>query len=181
MLAKAVTLFLFIKKLSHSSSGLNSCISTPNTQVSSRLLKSSLVQFKKSPEIFFWFSWDTPYFVYLLFSFGNARFQYFQLVGIFFFSKSSNNWMVLLLISLLYLCWKVYVRDSNYFLYIFASSQKFWYYPCIIIIIIIYSFRVSHISVSWWFFTGVWETASLLKCLELVSGFWPFSAMLSFG
>ena len=29
----------------------------------------------------------------------------------------------------------------------------------IIIIIIIYSFRVFHISVSWWFFTGVWVTA----------------------
>ena len=33
----------------------------------------------------------------------------------------------------------------------------------IIIIIInnIYSFRVFHISVSWWSFTGVWVTASL--------------------
>ena len=29
------------------------------------------------------------------------------------------------------------------------------------IIIIIYSFRVFHISVSWWFFTGVWVTVSL--------------------
>ena len=51
----------------------------------------------------------------------------------------------------------------------------------IIIIIIIYSFRVFHIRVSWWFFTGVWVTASLLKSPGLVSGFWPFSAMLSFG
>ena len=30
------------------------------------------------------------------------------------------------------------------------------------IIIIIYSFRVFHISVNWWFFTGVWVTASLM-------------------
>ena len=51
----------------------------------------------------------------------------------------------------------------------------------IIIIIIIYSFRVFHISVSWWFFTGVWVTASLLKSPGLVSGFWLFLAMLSFG
>ncbi len=51
----------------------------------------------------------------------------------------------------------------------------------IIIIIIIYSFRVFHISVSWWFFTGVWVTASLLRSPGLVSGFWPFSSMLSFG
>ena len=49
------------------------------------------------------------------------------------------------------------------------------------IIIIIYYFRVFHISVSWWFFTGVWVTASLLKSPGLVSGSWPFSAMLSFG
>ena len=33
----------------------------------------------------------------------------------------------------------------------------------IIMIIIIYSFRVFHISISWWFFTGVWVTASLRK------------------
>ena len=51
----------------------------------------------------------------------------------------------------------------------------------IIIIIIIYSFRVFHISVNWWFFTGVWVTASLLKSPGLVSGFWPFLVMLSFG
>ena len=44
-----------------------------------------------------------------------------------------------------------------------------------------YSFRAFHISVSWWFLTGVWVTASLLRSPELVSGFWPFSAMLSFG
>ena len=50
-----------------------------------------------------------------------------------------------------------------------------------IIIIIIYSFRVFHISISWWFFTGVWVTASLLKSPGHVSVFWPSSAMLSFG
>ena len=44
----------------------------------------------------------------------------------------------------------------------------------VIIIIIVYSFRVFHISVSWWFLTGVWVTASLLKSPGLVSGFWPF-------
>ena len=51
----------------------------------------------------------------------------------------------------------------------------------IIIIIIIYSFRVFHISVSWWLFTEVWVTAILLKSPGLVSGFWPFLAMLSSG
>ena len=41
--------------------------------------------------------------------------------------------------------------------------------------------RVFPISVSWWFFTGVWVIASLLKSPGLVSGSWPFLAMLSFG
>ena len=38
---------------------------------------------------------------------------------------------------------------------------------------IIYFFRVFHISISWWFFTGVWVTVSLLKSPELCSVFWP--------
>ena len=54
-------------------------------------------------------------------------------------------------------------------------------YLIIIIIIIIYSSRVFHISVSWWFFTGVWVTASLLKSPGLVSVFWSSSTMPSFG
>ena len=49
------------------------------------------------------------------------------------------------------------------------------------LLFIIYSFRIFHISVSWWFFTGVWVTASLLKSPGLVSEFLPFLAMLSFG
>ena len=45
----------------------------------------------------------------------------------------------------------------------------------------IYSFRVFHISISWWFFTGVWVTASLLKSPGLFSVYGQFSIMLSFG
>ena len=41
--------------------------------------------------------------------------------------------------------------------------------------------RAFHISVSRWFFTGVWVIASLLKSPGLFSVFWPFSIMLSFG
>ena len=44
-----------------------------------------------------------------------------------------------------------------------------------------YSFKVFHISVSWWLFTGVWVTASLLKSPGLFSVFWPSSIMMSFG
>ena len=47
--------------------------------------------------------------------------------------------------------------------------------------IIVYSFRVFLISVSWWSFTRVWVIASRLKSPELFLVFWPFSMMLSFG
>ena len=46
------------------------------------------------------------------------------------------------------------------------------------IIIIIYSLRVFHISISRWSFTGDCVTASLLKSPGLLSVFWPFSTML---
>ena len=41
--------------------------------------------------------------------------------------------------------------------------------------------RAFHISVSRWFFTGAWVTASLLKSPGLFLVFWSFSIMLSFG
>ena len=37
------------------------------------------------------------------------------------------------------------------------------------------------IIISWWFFTGVWQTPSLLKSPGLFSVFWPISAMLRSG
>ena len=51
----------------------------------------------------------------------------------------------------------------------------------LIIIIIIYSLRVFHLSFSWWSFTKVWVTASFLMSQGLFSVFWPISIMLSFG
>ena len=48
----------------------------------------------------------------------------------------------------------------------------------IIIIIIIYSFRVFYTSVSWWFSTGVWVTPSLLKSPGLFWVFKQISTML---
>ena len=53
-----------------------------------------------------------------------------------------------------------------------ASSGHYHYYSLI---------RTFYISVSRWFFTGVWVTASLLKFPGLFLVFWPFSIMLSFG
>ena len=67
------------------------------------------------------------------------------------------------------------------FSFFFVHSFIYFLKIFIIIIIIIYSFRVFHIRVSRWFFTGVWVTARLLKSPGLVSGFWPFSTMQSFG
>ena len=51
----------------------------------------------------------------------------------------------------------------------------------LLLLSLFYSLEFFHISVIWWFFTGVWVTASLLRSPGLVSGFWLFSAMLSFG
>ena len=51
---------------------------------------------------------------------------------------------------------------------IFTRTDYYYYYLLI---------RVFHISVSWWFFTGVWVIASLLKSPGLFSVFWPFSIM----
>ena len=53
-----------------------------------------------------------------------------------------------------------------------ARSRYYYYYYCYLLI------WVFHISVSWWSFTGVWVTASLLKFPGLSSVFWPFSIML---
>ena len=55
---------------------------------------------------------------------------------------------------------------------------KFLFCIIIIIIIIIRSCDFFHTSVSRWFLTGVWVTASLQ---DSSSVFWPFSIMLSFG
>ena len=56
-----------------------------------------------------------------------------------------------------------------------TSSQRCKYYPYYLVT------RALHISVSRWFLTGVWVTASLLKSPGLFLVFWPFSTMLSFG
>ena len=71
--------------------------------------------------------------------------------------------------SLLYGKFSFFVSTRSIIIIIIGSS---------ISIIVIYSFRVFHISTSWWFFTGVWVTASLLKSPGLFSVFWPFSAVI---
>ena len=51
----------------------------------------------------------------------------------------------------------------------------------LLLLIIVIIIRVFQISVSWWYFTGYWVTASLLKSPGLFSVFWSFSIMLLFG
>ena len=81
------------------------------------------------------------------------------------------------------LIFKLYQSWFRFFMGRSKYINDNWYHchPHILHYIIIYSFRIFHISISRWFFTGVWVTASLLKSPGFVSGFWPFSAMLSFG
>ena len=55
------------------------------------------------------------------------------------------------------------------------KSQRLHYYYYYSLI------RAFHISISQWFFTGVWVTASLLKSPGLFLVSRPFSIMLSFG
>ena len=68
---------------------------------------------------------------------------------------------------------KVHSSASSYFLLIITRSGYYYF--------IFFSCRVFHISISWWFSTGVWETKSLLKSPGVFSVFWPFLIMLSFG
>ena len=109
-----------------------------------------------------------------------------------FFCKPSSRKVFLLFwgtffyffVHLRFIC----IQLQYYLVILFLCSSSIFIVRSIIIIILIiifiiisYSFRVFHISINWWFCTGVWVTASLLKSPGLVSGFWPFLAMLSFG
>ena len=73
---------------------------------------------------------------------------------------------------------RCYPRNSH-FSHLFSSlaKSKYSYIFSLNIIIIIYSLRIFHISVNWWYFFGVWVTASLLKSPGLFSIFWPPSIM----
>ena len=44
--------------------------------------------------------------------------------------------------------------------------------------LLLLSLRVPHTSVSWWSFTGIWETVSLFRSSALFTVFWPILTML---
>ena len=85
---------------------------------------------------------------------------------IFYNSLSRSRYLSFFSLSFRFILWSAGIAKSTILLLL------------IIIIIIIYSLRVFHISFIWWFLTGIWMTASLLKSLGLFSIFWPFSIML---
>ena len=93
----------------------------------------------------------------------------------FFFNSLVRSRYLFFLFSFNFTQWSAGRAKSTIlqvlFFFIVIRSGRYYYY---------YSSRVFHISISWWFFTGVWVTASLLKSPGLVSVFWPSSAMLSF-
>ena len=77
------------------------------------------------------------------------------------------------ILQVLFFCWLLlglvfWPRWGDYYYYNY-------YYCCYLLI------RVFHISVSWWYFTGDWVTASPLKSPGLFSVFWRFSIMMLFG
>ena len=87
--------------------------------------------------------------------------------------------------SLIVLMWYIYTYTHKCLCLVltYICFVDFRIFPSTINIVVIinYSLSVFHISLSWWSFTGVWVTASLLKSPGLFSVFWLFTIMLSFG
>ena len=70
-------------------------------------------------------------------------------------------------------------RNSSFYFCNYFSRHLFSFTLLLFLfhLIIIYSWGVYHPSVSWWSFTEVWGTASLLKSSGHFSVFWPITIM----
>ena len=96
---------------------------------------------------------------YILVVYSNCLFQHLQFI--FFFCKQLDVYWVVNL---------------------FLRFYKFVSHNTLLLLLLLFTaFRVFHTSVSRWFLTGVWVTASLLKSLGPSSVFWPILIMLLFG
>ena len=74
------------------------------------------------------------------------------------------------------------VKSGHYIHFNLSLSHTHTYIQTHVLSLFLVSFlRVFHISVSWWFFAGVWVTANLLKSPGLFSVFWLIWIMLLFG
>ena len=74
------------------------------------------------------------------------------------------------------------------FFFVFSSLARFMYLTSfqfrlvlslLLLLLLFIPWEFFHISVSWWSFTGVWVTASLLKSPGLFSIFWLISIFIS--
>ena len=82
----------------------------------------------------------------------------------FFNSLARSRYLSFFSHSFSFILWSVRTAKST--ILQFLSFVDHYYYSLI---------RAFHVSVSRWFFTGVWVTASLLKSPGFFSVFWPFS------
>ena len=123
---------------------------------------------------------NIPFIFGRLFSSNNQVFVccFFFSLSFIFTVKSAEMTKSTTLFFLLINTWSGFLAGIRWYICIVKSQRIV---SVSFIIIIIYSFRIFLVSVSWWFFTGVWVTASLLKSPGLFSVFCPFSVMLSFG
>ena len=74
--------------------------------------------------------------------------------------------------------WIPLLTQSCLALYSFCANFLHSLIMWLLVSCLSYSLRVFHTSLSWWSFTGVWVTASLLKSPGLSSIFWLFSVIM---
>ena len=101
-------------------------------------------------------------FSFILWSAGTAKSTILQVLFFFFFDYNCLVFWPRLVDSFVW----------YYYYYYYYYYYNYYYYYSLI--------RAFYISVSRWFFTGVWVTASLFKSPGFFLVFWPFSIMLSF-
>ena len=114
-----------------------------------------------------WINFSTQLCLFLCF-FCTSLLQSFILKVIVSFLSAKCSLAVLL--SLIYFSFDAVASSSSST----SSSYYYYYYNYHYY----YSLQVSHISISWWSFTGVWMTASHFRFLKLFSVFWSITTSL---
>ena len=132
-----------------------------------------------------WITLPTQSCLYLYSFCSNLLHSLIMWLMVSFLSPQSQHLLFCYVLSILALIWLVLTallcaairRDSVSLLkFPFLSHvQDVYYYYYYLLI------RVFNISVSWWYFTGDWVTASLLNFPGIFLVFWQFSIMLLFG
>ena len=81
-------------------------------------------------------------------------------------------WPILIILCVVWMVSTCSISKSS------SSSSSYYYYYYYYYYFT--PFRVFHTSISWWFFTRAWVTASFFKSPGLFSVFWPILTMLLF-